>query len=53
MSYTAYRNALLSIAVSEANGEDVEYDIARLAMSTGMECTTVRQDVTETAALNG
>lgn len=53
MSYVAYRAALLNIATSEAGGEDVESEINRLAMSTGMERTTVRQDVTEMADLHG
>jgi len=51
MSYSDYRSAILSLAQCEAEGEDIESDIASVASGAGLEPANVRNDVTEAAEL--
>ena len=52
MSHIAYRQGLLNLAQNEANGEDIEDDINRLAAAAKIDPATVRAEVTEMADLS-
>lgn len=51
MSFESFQTGLINLAHDEASGEDIGEGIASLAAAAGMDPASVRQDVTEMAAI--